>query len=754
MPSLPSQYITGLILCIGAALASLAAPAFAANLTGEEIYRQQCASCHGKEGQGVADQYSDPLVGERPVESLAKYIDRWMPEEDPKLVTGEDAKRVAQYMFDAFYSPAAQARNNPQRVELSRLTQEQYRQSVADIFAAFTPPGTWEPKHGLRGEYSKSGRRFRPDQRAIDRIDPGVDFNFGEDSPGEGIAKDEFAIRWTGSILVPDTGIHEFIVETNNGMRLWVNNLNENQALIDRWVRSGNDKRHSESITLLGGRAYPIRLEIFKEKKETHASVTLKWKPPRGVEQVIAPHVLSPGAMRPTFVVTAAFPPDDRSLGYVRGNTVSKAWHEATTYAALEVADHVATNLNSLTSRLPGKDAKERAMRFAARFAELAFRRPLTDDQRRFFVDRHFEDDDLELAMKKTILLALKSPRFLYHETGRAKLDDFDVASRISYGLWDSIPDAKLLEAAAAGRLKSREDVLREIQRMMPDLRTRAKMRDFFHVWLGLDHLHDLGKNPKLYPDFTPKIIADLRTSFDLLIEDVTWSEASDYRELINTDSIFLNGRLARFYGVDLPEDAPFQKVTVKHHAGVLTHPLLMAGFAYESESSPIHRGVFVARSLLGRRLRPPPDAVVPLPPDVHPDLTTRDRIAIQTQSNACMSCHKLINPLGFTFENFDAAGRFREMEKNKPIDTKGLYQTLDGDVVTFTDARDLAKFLASSDEAHAALVERLFQHVAKQPLRAFGTDRGEKLRLKLVANDFSLRSLLAETVAASTSIE
>ena len=745
--------VCGVILVLWCAAWSSAAQ------TGEAIFRQHCASCHGKDGEGVSDKYADPLVGERNLASLTKYVDRWMPEENPKLVTGEDAQRVAQYMFDAFYSPAAQAKKNPQRVELSRLTEEQYRQSVADIFAAFTQPVKLDDRRGLRGEYATGTRRFREDRRVLDRIDPVVDFDFGENSPGEKVPKEEFSLRWSGSLFVPESGAYEFVVETQNGMRFWINNQDDNQSLIDRYVRSGNDKQHRESIRLIGGRWYPIRLEVFKDKKEKTAMARLLWKPPHCADQLVPARLLSPVQVRPSVLSTIAFPPDDRSMGYVRGNAISKAWDEATTDAALELADHVVANLASLSGgSLTGDQGKERVIKFCAKFVELAFRRPLVEEQRRFFVERHFEgSSDLELSVKKTILLALKSPRFLYHEIGKSKLDGFDIASRISYGLWDSIPDAKLLEAAAAGRLSTRQGVLKEIDRMMPDPRTKTKMREFFHLWLGIDRLHDLAKNAKLFPDFTPLVMADIRTSFDLFIDDVTWSEASDYRDLLRSDTMFLSERLAKFYGVAIPQtnvEQPFVKVNVKHHSGVLTHPLLMAGFAYDSESSPIHRGVFVSRSLLGRRLRPPPDAVVPLPADVHPDLTTRERIAIQTKSGACMTCHQMINPLGFTFENFDAAGRFREMEKNQPIDTKGHYMTLDGETVSFNGPRELANFLSGSDEAHAALVERLFQHVVKQPLRAFGVDRGEKLRRRFVEQRFSLRELLRETVLASVSLD
>ena len=119
-----------------------------------------------------------------------------------------------------------------------------------------------------------------------------------------------------------------------------------------------------------------------------------------------------------------------------------------------------------------------------------------------------------------------------------------------------------------------------------------------------------------------------------------------------------------------------------------MTHPYLMASFAYTANSSPIHRGVFIARSVLGRVLRPPPEAVAPLAPDLHPDLTTRQRVTLQTKPESCQSCHGMINPLGFTLEHFDAVGRYRKDEKGRPIDATGSYETRTGEMVKFEGVR------------------------------------------------------------------
>lgn len=700
----------------------------AAQESGEIIYRKHCASCHGAKGEGAKD-YPEPLVGDRTLDKLAVYIDKKMPEGHPERIDLKESTAVAKYIFDAFYSKAAQARRNPPRVELARLTVGQYRTSVADLLGMFSTPPAVDDKRGLRLEIFNGGRRFRDDKRVVDKLVPVLDFNPGDKAPAENVTLEEYSVRWSGSLVAPDTGDYELILETRNGARLWIND--EAKPFLDGWVRSGDSVVLKETLPLLGGRAYPLRIEIFKEKKEKAVAAVLKWKAPHRAEELVPERLLRPGKSPETYVVRTPFPPDDRSMGYERGTSISKAWDEATTDAAFEVATAVAP-------RLAKNDPQGRARKLVER----AFRRPLTPEQQQFFVDRFFaETKDPEAALKSVLILCLKSPRFLYltGETG----DAFDAAARLSYALWDSLPDAPLFEAAKAGTL----DPSKQAERMLADPRAKAKLRDFFHRWLQLDRLHDLAKDAKAFPGFDDQIVSDLRTSLDLFLE-----ETHDFRQLLLDDEVYMNGRLAKFYGVELPVDAPFQKVKMdpKKHAGLLTHPLLMAGFSYTSVSSPIHRGVFLARALLGRRLRAPPDAVTPIPPELHPSLSTRERILLQTKGPDCQSCHAMINPLGFALENFDAVGRFREVEKNKPINAQGSYWTLGGEDVKFTGPRELAEFLAKSEETHEAFIEHLFHFLVKQPILAHGLDRPDVLRERFVKDEFDIRKLLIHEAAAA----
>jgi len=749
--------------------------------TGAQIYKQQCASCHGAAGEGTDDHYPRALVGERPVASLARLIAKTMPEDAPGECVGEDADQVAAYIHESFYSKAAQARNKFQapRIELSRLTVRQYRSAVADLVGGFRGPGNWDNQRGLKGDYSRGGRRRRNSGNAggtLNRIDPEIQFNFGTDSPipEQNALKElskrwqripyllvplssfrpfsqEYRVNWEGSLLAPDSGEYEFIIKTENAARLWVND--NARPLIDAGVKSGNDTEYRGSITLLGGRVYPLKLELSRGKEKT-GSVALLWKLPHRAPEVIPRRNLAPNAFPETFVLQAPFPPDDRSVGYERGTSVSKAWDQATTDAAIEVAGYVVSHLKELAGAQEGAaDRDPKTREFCRRFAERAFRRPLTDEQKTFFIDRQFKESKaLETAVKRVVLLVLKSPRFLYHEIGSGKLDGYDVASRLSFGLWDSLPDQPLLEAATAGQLTTRDQVARQAERMVTDLRARSKLRSFFLQWLKVDQYPDIAKDPKRFPQFNEAITSDLRTSLELFLDDVIGGESADFRQLLKADYLYLNGRLAQFYGADLSPDAPFQKVHLEPHAraGVLSHPYLMASFAYTAASSPIHRGVFISRSVLGRVLRPPPEAVAPLAPDLHPDLTTRQRVTVQTKAESCQSCHGMINSLGFTLEHFDAVGRYRNEEKGRSIDATGAYETRAGEKVNFDGIRALATFLADSEETHTAFVQQLFHSLVKQPVRAFGYQELLELRRFFAAHDFNIRKLMVEIMATT----
>ena len=260
---------------------------------GRLIYQRLCTDCHGDNGQGVKGEYKEPLVGDWSVEKLARYVTKNMPEEKPKLCVGEEAIEVAKYIHDAFYSEEARTRNQNSRITLARLTNRQFRESVADVFKKGLEPQNREP--GLKASYFDSKGMNKKDALKRKRVDNKIDFDFGGDPPIEGIKPEQFSIAWEGSLRTRETGFYEFRVITPNGARLYLNaNLKEGDKnyrddgskesqhpLIDAWVSSGNKQRtETARVFLLGGREYPLRLDYFKYKEKT-GSIRLEWLPPR-----------------------------------------------------------------------------------------------------------------------------------------------------------------------------------------------------------------------------------------------------------------------------------------------------------------------------------------------------------------------------------------------------------------------------------------------------------------------------------------
>ncbi len=775
---------------------------------GAVIYEKMCVECHGKDGQGVDGKYDEPLTGERTLAALTRKIEKTMPEDKEGTCVGDDAKAVATYIYDAFYSVAAQAKLRPPVKDLTRLTISQYRNSIMDLVGQFrNGPGYDRPigqEKGLKAVYrgfelpkpeaakpivklaeqekleklkaakadgKKIAEAAKLLQKAIDRqkqkerkeeaekeskrkrtqferLDTKVAFHFGSASPDQSkLVASEFNNRWDGCVLANETGTYEFMVKTENGVRLFIND--DEEPLIDGWVSNGPEVREEKkSIYLVGGRAYRLILEHFKFKEKS-ASVELWWKAPHGVFEIIPEHALRTDRPQVQMIVNTAFPADDRSVGYERGSSISKAWEQATTEAAVATAEHIEARLDRLAGTKSGAaDRIEKLKQFANHFAEHAFRRPLSEEQKQLYVENHFiNSKSADQAVKRVVLFSLKSPQFLYPALGENEQPDaFNIASRLALSLWDSIPDRKLSQVALGDKLRTRDQIRVEALRMIKDQRAKTKVHGFFHHWLDLEHAENTSKDPKTFPGFNSDVLADLRESLLEFIDQVVWTEKSDYRELLQADYLLLNERLGLFYGQPIKGDA-FQRIAFdpKQRAGVVTHPYLLASMAYSRQTSPIHRGVFLTRNIVGMALKPPPMAVTFDESHFNPTLTMREKITELTRNNSCMSCHSTINPLGFSLENFDAIGRWRTKDNNKPVNAISEFADDQGQTIRLTGPRDIVNYVADNPAGHRAFIRHLFNHLIKQPTPAYGQNIIEHLQRNFAASDCNIQKLLVE---------
>ncbi|MCC9603162.1 DUF1592 domain-containing protein [Stieleria sp. JC731] len=763
----------------------------------QAIYKEKCLRCHGDHGQGTSEGYSKPLDTSQSVEALTKVIAETMPEEDPESCVGEEAKALAHFILETFEGSKGEL-NSP---GITRLTVAQYRNSIADLLGQFTPQPSNENQTdrrrrsrrdgngvpGLRGEYYQSEGMNKAQRLAHYRSDTRIDFDFGRDAPVPSLTADQFAIIWQGSLRADHTGEYAFRLTTQNGARLYLNfdprpntgslrddrSSGDNEAFIDDWVGSGKVRTKSASMFLLGGRDYPIRLEFFKYLEDA-AQIKLEWKPPHGTWSVLDfNHVTTESSPR-TYACDVPFPADDRSLGFERGSHVSPQWQSAVMAGAVQTAAEVISRLPLLSGTAESGDRDEKILRFVQRFAEVAFRRTIEPEEAELLRSITLANpDDLESGVRKSVVLILMSPHFLYPDL--TSLGDepsqLVVASRLSFAMWDSIPDAELIEAAKAGKLNQREGIEDQARRMLQDPRAKAKIRRFFGLWLEIEE-RDLSKDRALFPEFDEQVVADLRRSLELFIDSVVWSRRSDYRELLLADHLMLNERLSELYferqndsdgklsGEEIKQRArerefasSFQPVDfdAAERSGILTHPYLLSVLAYHNNTSPIHRGVFLTRNIVGRALSPPPNAIAFKDDEFPDDLTMREKVTLLTQDSACMSCHSVINPLGFTLESYDAVGRWRVSENEKPIDTESNYVTQSGEVLKLGSARDVAEFAVKSPSAHRAFITHLYEHMLQQSAHEAGEEQLEQLTQSFAADDFNIQKLCARLAVLAT---
>jgi hypothetical protein len=291
-----------------------------------------------------------------------------------------------------------------------------------------------------------------------------------------------------------------------------------------------------------------------------------------------------------------------------------------------------------------------------------------------------------------------------------ARVSSYEMASRLSYLLWGSMPDDALLDAAGKNELDTPARVLAQAQRLLADERAKPTVARFFEQWLDLNKVANVDKSASLFPKFTKDVRGLLRQEQDLFLKDVVFGGGS-LNTLLLGDYTYMNKDLASYYGVSGPTGSAFVKVQLDttKRSGFLTSGGFLASYAKVDQSSPVQRGFFVRERFFCTTPPPPPPDVDTNPPKPDAMRTTRERFADHEKSESCAGCHKLMDPIGFGFEQFDAAGLWREKDNGKPVDATGslVATDVDGD---FQGALELAHKLSESADVRQCVVKQLFR--------------------------------------------
>jgi hypothetical protein len=446
-----------------------------------------------------------------------------------------------------------------------------------------------------------------------------------------------------------------------------------------------------------------------------------------------------------TLQPAGAFPTEEKRLGFDDNSAalnVSPALAEQYMMAAEQLAADAVNNHWATLVACPQTttDVDTCGQQFIASFGRRAYRHPLDADDTATLtaVFNAGKTTDFKTGVRLVITTALQSPRFLYRvEFGRTpvagdrqvnvkdsitgavlgqtqvvRVDDWEMAARLSYLLWRSGPDDALLAAAQAGELSTDAQIAAQAERLLADPKARAVVTDFHGQWLHVAELDAVEKDGAVFSRFTPSIAGLMRQEAQAFIDDVIWSGGGTLAALFTAPYTFANATLAQYYGLSGVTGTSFVKVSLDpaQRAGILTQGGLMSLLAKQNQTSPVHRGKFVREQLFCQQLTPPPPDIEIVPPELSTTLTTRERFSQHSADSSCDGCHQLMDRIGLGFENFDGAGIYRATENGQMVDATG--EIVQADVAgTFNGPLDLQQKLAASTDVRNCVSTQWFRY-------------------------------------------
>lgn len=468
--------------------------------------------------------------------------------------------------------------------------------------------------------------------------------------------------------------------------------------------------------------------------------------------------------------VAAQLPDDVSGEGYL--NTISPLLSEQYLEIANEALNRALGPKNGppterqkqLFGEAPAADADQRmaASKVARSFARSAFRRPLSDDEVEVLLRVFDLGQENRLSYPESLRLMVKavlvSPQFLFitpeKETPAGlsivPLDDHQLASRLSYFLWSTMPDAELSALADSGKLHEPDILKAQVKRLIDDPRSQALFDGFGVQWLGIGGLKEKNFDPAKFPQMNLALRTAMHDEVRLFFESIL-RENRSIVSFVDSDYTFLNESLAKVYGLETTVTGPqFKKVqlTDANRGGVLGMPGILAMTSFPERTSAVKRGVWVLEQVLGERVPPAPANVPALEKQDQKEvakLTLRQRTELHRTDPVCANCHKILDPIGFGLENFDAIGRWRDKDDSGgPIDAAG--ELPDGQ--RFTTPKELKAIIAArKTEVVRNLTEKLLSYALCRPLEGYDEFVVDRVLESLAKEDNRMQTLITEVV-------
>ena len=660
-----------------------------------------CIDCHSPDNQ-EGDLDLDSILSK----PMPDHLDNWeavvrklrarqMPPTDTTRPAEEEYEALTGALISSL-DAIAESQPIPGRVDtLRRLNRTEYQNAIRDLLvleidaAKLLPPD--ESSHGfdnitvgelsplLLNRYLSAAQKISrlavgsPGSPAGDTFRPAADLTQEDHVPG-------LPLGTRGGLVIPYNfprdGDYEFQIHLTRDRNEQVEGLrgtHELEILFDRRQRATlvvkppkNQKDHSDVDAHL-----KTRIRVSAGPKQV--GVTFVKKPTGLLETKRQPYISRYNHHRhprqaPAIFQVSITGPIDGAEG--TGQTPSR---------------------RRIFTTLP-EDTDSESVEYAARkilrpLTRLAYRRSVTDadlDRPMDFFRTGNKEGGFEAGIENALSAILVSPQFLFRkeatpegvEPGTAyQLNDFELASRLSFFLWSSIPDDELHSVAERGELSNPEVLEQQTRRMLDDPRSHSLVDNFANQWLYLRNLGSITPNHRLFPDFDENLRQAFRRETELFFESILREDRS-VMDLLKADYTYLNGRLAKHYQIPNVYGSRFRRVALTpkdNRGGLLRHGSILTVTSYATRTSPVIRGNWVLENILGTPAPPPPDDVPALEENsVDQSLPVRERLSEHRANIACASCHDLMDPVGFALENYDAIGRWRTHEAGRELDVSG----------------------------------------------------------------------------------
>jgi mono/diheme cytochrome c family protein len=746
------------------------------------FFEAHCLDCHGKEGAKAGfrlDTLPDEFAGADSARRWTKVFDRLetgeMPPKKRQRPPKEDRQRVLSWIAGRL-GDAEERRDRPASgtVALRRLTRLQYENTVRELLAVETDLKERLPEDTRRLGFDNVGEALQLSsgqlEAYLEAADDALDDAFvkgsqpvaqkrrkagmealGKENEDAALDLEDAAVLFGRNRLMPMRVLGSTHPEGRYRIRVSVYAYQSQGKPVEFEAKM---LRYDGSPTLIG---------FFDAPPETPAVVEFECR-------------LDARAYIECKAVQFPTAPGGKSLAEYRGPGLAVQWIEVEgplgewppASHRLLFGDLPLRPAKTATSRLPVVSAAPAAdaERLLRAFLRRAYRRAITPEELRPFLDLVRQQlaagQEFEGAMRAAYKAILCSPDFLFFQDKRGARDPFALAARLSYFLWNTTPDEELLTLAGEGTL-NRPPVLRaQVERLLNHPKSRGFIENFLAQWLELRLMDATMPDRKLYPEFDLALRESMMAETELFFAELLGRDLS-VANVVDSDFSFLNGRLARHYGIDGVTGSALRLVKLppgSHRGGVLTQASVLKVTANGTTTSPVYRGVWVLRNILGRPPDPPPPSAGAIEPDIRGAKTIREQLGKHRQDASCASCHVKIDPPGFALENFDVIGGWRTNYRiitgeNATLKRDGPKVEADSvlpDGRAFKDIDELKKLLLDDkNQVARCLTEKLLVYATGRAPRFSDRAVVEDIVARIQTRGYGLRSLIHEVVQSRT---